>query len=354
MWSFPEGIHAVVSKPPIETAEWTGFASIEEGILLSIESVSAIDNLSPFEMTFQFTRDVTGFTINDIGFEQATLSNFTGSGSRYTVQVTPTTCDGVIEITVPDDVAEYTSNFASLIASATVAVNAIPTKPAISSPVEYCTKDDATVLTATGDNLIWYNSATEVTGTSKAPTPRTTNVGTTSFYVSQTTDGCESGRAEIEVNVEACPAQREIGDVFTVSGIDYKITSVNRRNVAVIGISDTYRSGRSSETQTIGITIPETVTYNEITYIVTTIGANAFRNNPNIVAVAVLAIRPMVLREDAFANRSQIYLIVPRGTKQAYLDYGWDGFRSITEEGDQLQVLSAESNYEVNDFYPLS
>ena len=326
----PRGTPAGSIKTAYEAAEWTNFASITEGIELLIEGApSETESLSPFDMTFNFIREVTGFTIDDISVDHATLSDFTGDGSSYTVKVTPTTCDGIIEITVPENVAEYTSNFPNLEASATIAVNATPSAPSVSSsPVEYCVDETATALTATGDNLLWYTSGTGGTGEATAPIPGTATAGSTTHYVSQTTNGCESERAEIVVIVEACPAQT--GDVFTVSGMDYEITSVDPYTVTVIGINDTNTAGRSSETQTISVTIPETVTYKEITYTVTAVGANAFNDNPDLDRVTVEATHPPSLHENALTGRGQIDLIVPAGTREDYLKEGWTGFRSIT------------------------
>ena len=343
----PRGTPAGSIKTAYEAAEWTGFASLEEGIALSIEGASEVESLSPFDITFQFTTEVTGFTIDDISLRHATLSDFTGGGSRYTVKVTPTTCEGVIEITVPGDVAEYTPGFLSLAASATVTVNASPSAPAVSSPsVEYCVGETATALTATGDNLLWYTSKTGGTGEATAPIPGTANAGSTTHYVSQTTNGCESDRAEIVVNVvEVCPAQ--IGDVFTVSGIAYEITSIDP-DPNEVKVVDYISSATAVE-------IPRTVDDEGETYTVTAIGANAFRDKqltevtiPNSVTsigdgafvdntdldlVTVKATHPPSLHENAFTDRGQIDLVVPSGTgiQEDYLKEGWTGFKSISD-----------------------
>lgn len=87
--------------------------------------------------------------------------------------------------------------------SINVNVNSVPSAPTVSSPVNYCQNAVATPLTATGTNLLWYTAATGGTGSSTAPTPSTTTVGSTAYYVSQTTTGCESPRASITVTVSA-------------------------------------------------------------------------------------------------------------------------------------------------------
>ena len=85
-------------------------------------------------------------------------------------------------------------------------VNAIPSAPTVTSPVTYCQGATATALSATGTGLKWYTAATGGTGSTTAPTPSTTATGTTNYYVSQTTNGCESPRTAISVTVNAIPS----------------------------------------------------------------------------------------------------------------------------------------------------
>ena len=77
----------------------------------------------------------------------------------------------------------------------TVTVNATPSAPTVTSPITYCQNANATPLSATGTNLLWYSTATGGGGVSTNPTPSTTTVGSVTYYVSQTVNGCESSRA---------------------------------------------------------------------------------------------------------------------------------------------------------------
>ncbi len=83
-----------------------------------------------------------------------------------------------------------------------------PAAPAVNN-VSYCQGATASVLTATasaGNSLMWYSTATGGAGSSTAPIPSTTTVGTTTYYVSQITpQGCESVRASLTVTVNALP-----------------------------------------------------------------------------------------------------------------------------------------------------
>ena len=75
-------------------------------------------------------------------------------------------------------------------------------KPIAVATIIYIQNAIATPLTATGINLLWYTTATGGTGTAIAPTPSTTTLGTTSYWITQTsTNGCESQRFKIDVVV---------------------------------------------------------------------------------------------------------------------------------------------------------
>jgi large repetitive protein len=87
-----------------------------------------------------------------------------------------------------------------------VIVKATPAAPIANSPIPYCQGVTAIALTATGTGLLWYTVPTNGTGTATAPIPTTTTGGITTYYVSQTVNGCESARTPIVVNVTATPA----------------------------------------------------------------------------------------------------------------------------------------------------
>jgi large repetitive protein len=91
-------------------------------------------------------------------------------------------------------------------AAITVNVTATPALPTIVTPVTYCQGVTPAILTATGANLLWYTTSTLGTGIATAPTPTTTSVGNTIYYVSQTINGCEGPRAALTVTVNTTPA----------------------------------------------------------------------------------------------------------------------------------------------------
>ena len=85
----------------------------------------------------------------------------------------------------------------------TLTITATPAAPTVSSPVNYCQNATATALTASGINLLWYTSATGGSGSTGAPTPSTTTITSTTYYVSQSSATCEGPRAAIVVNISA-------------------------------------------------------------------------------------------------------------------------------------------------------
>ena len=91
--------------------------------------------------------------------------------------------------------------------SITVTVNALPTAPTVTTPLEYCEASVAPPLSAVGTLLKWYTTSLGGTASTIAPTPSTATPGTTIYYVSQTnaTTGCESIRSAISVTINPLP-----------------------------------------------------------------------------------------------------------------------------------------------------
>ena len=102
-------------------------------------------------------------------------------------------------------------------ASSAFTVNALPAAPGV-APLAYCLGETGIPpLTATGQNLKWYNVSTGGVGTTVAPTPSTSSAGTTNYYVSQTSAaGCEGPRATLAVTITPRPAQPTV-----VSSVSY-------------------------------------------------------------------------------------------------------------------------------------
>ena len=102
----------------------------------------------------------------------------TGGTASSTAPTPSTTSAGTTNYYVSQTVSACEGPRATL----AVTVNATPAAPA-TSPLTYCQNTSASALTATGTSLKWYTSSTGGTGSTTAPTPSTTNAGTTDYYV---------------------------------------------------------------------------------------------------------------------------------------------------------------------------
>ena len=99
-------------------------------------------------------------------------------------------------------------NCESVKATVPVRIKPLPGLPGVSN-VNYCKAEqdqpaqNISPLTANGQNLRWFTADGNAIGT---PTPGIDRTGTQTFNVSQTVDGCEGGRAQIQVAVNTAPS----------------------------------------------------------------------------------------------------------------------------------------------------
>ncbi|RXR15962.1 T9SS type B sorting domain-containing protein, partial [Flavobacterium amnicola] len=157
---------------------------------------------NPAAVCFPSTVDITGTAV-------FTGSPAGGTPTFWTNASATTSLPNAAAITTSGTYyIKYELNGCSDIQPVVVTINKTPAP--IVNPVSYCLNDMATSLTATGSNLLWYTTSTGGTGSSTAPTPLTTSVGSTTYYVSQTLNGCESDRAAIVVTVSQPPVSAVI------------------------------------------------------------------------------------------------------------------------------------------------
>jgi gliding motility-associated-like protein len=143
------------------------------------QPTGTVSIISPIGNTFEYSIDGTNFNF---------MGTFTGlAPGPYTMTV---------------------RNQGGCSNSAPFTINAIPTPPiapTVTTPVTLCQNATATALIATGSNLLWYTSATGGTGSSTAQIPSTAIVSSSTYYVSQSTNGCESARTGLTVDIIASP-----------------------------------------------------------------------------------------------------------------------------------------------------
>jgi len=137
------------------------------------------------------------------------------------------------------------------------------TAPTVTATVNLCQNSSPAALTANGARLKWYTSASGGTALDGAPVPVTTAVGTTSYYVSQTSEGlCEGPRAKIDVVIKDTPAAP------AVTPVDY---CVGAKTVALTPSGAVYKwyTGPTGGTGTATAPTPTATTVGTTSYYVT-------------------------------------------------------------------------------------
>lgn len=185
----------ILSGGDIPTATWTA------------PTTAICSNSAPINLN-NFITGTTGGTWSGTGITGNTF-NPAGLNGAYNITYT----------------VNYVSGGNSCPITQTSTINvATAVAPTVTSLYNLCQNAVATALTATGTNLLWYTQAIGGTGSSTAPIPNTSIVGTTNYYVSQTVNGCEGERALIRVNVNASP---------TVNAINNQTVCVNTLTSAI-------------------------------------------------------------------------------------------------------------------------
>ncbi len=126
------------------------------------------------------------FTLNGV--------NYTTQGVYETIFARPNNCDSIVTLYLT--------------------VSPKPLSPSVVTPVAYCQDSTAWPLTGAGFNLRWYTVPAGGTGTYIPPVPSTAVPGTYLYYVSQTVNGCESGRVITTVVIHPTPPP-PLGDTIT-------------------------------------------------------------------------------------------------------------------------------------------
>lgn len=152
-------------------------------------------------LSISVTNPSVGATYNWIGPNGYTFSSSSSGALSRANSTTNMSGNYAVSMTV--------ANCVSPSETINIVVNQTPPEPIVTSPIVYCQGITATPLTATvlsGYATNWYTPSSGVSGTLTAPTPSTTTVGSTTYFVSQTSNfGCESPKASIVVIVNSTP-----------------------------------------------------------------------------------------------------------------------------------------------------
>ncbi|MEE9168108.1 MAG: Ig-like domain-containing protein [Candidatus Neomarinimicrobiota bacterium] len=127
------------------TTSWSFTTADVNAPTVSISSSeSSPTNVSPIPVTVTFSESVTGFSYTDVTVGNGSVSNFSGSGSIYRFDMTPTT-DGVVTVDVPANAAEDAAGNGNAAATQfsvtydatapTTTISSTATSPTSSSPI---------------------------------------------------------------------------------------------------------------------------------------------------------------------------------------------------------------------------
>jgi gliding motility-associated-like protein len=146
----------------------------------------------------------------------------TSSSSTFNLGSTP-------GIYVLDSLADANCLNNALSSNQTITINPIPGAPNAGTDTTYCSNANPVDLTVSGSgSFTWYDNNNNNLATGETYTPEM-NVGTTTYNVSQTVNGCEGQTASVVIIVEECgiivptaftPDNDNTNDVWVLDNID--------------------------------------------------------------------------------------------------------------------------------------
>ncbi|MFN8438443.1 MAG: glycoside hydrolase family 30 beta sandwich domain-containing protein [Cytophagales bacterium] len=238
-----------------------------------------------------------------------------------------------LQLTIP---AESITTFVGTASTCTT-----PSAPTVSSAtVSYCQGAVPVALSATGTSLKWYTAATGGTASTTAPVPSTGTSGTTTYYVSQTVNSCESNRTPIAVTVNTKPNVS-----ITASGATTICQGVGVTLTATTGTGFTYVWKNSSNTQVGTNANTYALYYTSGTYRVEVTDANSCKDTSNSITVTINANppTPTITGDSVMCNGAATKLISSATTgNQWYL-----GSTAISNEVSNTLDVSTVGKYSV-------
>jgi hypothetical protein len=162
-----------------------------------------------FTATITFSENVTDFVVADISASNATLSDFSGSGTSYTVLVTPTT-DGTVTLDVVNavavDVAGNSNN-----AAGQLVVTYDATAPAVALTTAATLVNEPFIVTATFSETVTGVELTDFVVTNGTAGNLAALGNTYSVLITPTADG------DVTVNMAAGAASDAAGNTSTAA-----------------------------------------------------------------------------------------------------------------------------------------
>lgn len=111
-----------------------------------------------------------------------------------------------------------------------IAIKTTPLSPTTNN-IDTCQRVGTHTLAVTGSNLSWYTVATGGTASSVTPTFNLNNPDTTSRWVSETLNGCEGPRSQIDIAIKVTPVAPTTKNIDTCQRVGTQTLSVAGTNL---------------------------------------------------------------------------------------------------------------------------
>ena len=215
-----------------------------------------------------------------------------------------------------------TSGCESPRAAIIVTVNSLPTAP-ITNNISFCHNEIAASLTATASancTLNWYATATGGTSNATSPTPATTAVGTTKYYVSQTitSTGCEGPRAEITATVNTLPTAPVVNNIpYCHNEIAIPLTATASAN-CTLNWYTTPAGGTSSPTSSTPSTATVGTTKYYVSQTITATGCEGPRSEITVTVNPLPIVKDITIVQcdsDLFADGKTLFNLTVNNTE---------------------------------------
>ena len=184
-------------------------------------------------------------------------------------------------------VAKNSSLFSAAIGPLTIV--SPPNPPSVSPVINICQNSTPQTLKAAGTNIKWYIDEFDLKSYNSL-VPSTTKEGTFTYYVTQTnSNGCESNKARVDVNIKAVPTAILSGDNTILLG-DSTALKVNITGgfPASVTLSDGKNFAISANPFVLGVKPAQTTTY-QLTEVKNTCGAGVVSGSARIIILEPLA-----------------------------------------------------------------
>ena len=179
-----------------------GCESSREPITVKVNALPVAPTTTPISVCQNLAPSSLALAVNASG-PVNWYTTQTGGTPSPVAPVPTTTSPGVITYYVSQTDANSCESNRSLLL---VTVTAIPAAPAVPAIPPICQNSTPVVLSAAGQDLKWYSDAASTTSLGSSVIQPTSQAGTFTYYVSQTLNGCEGPRTQVQVVVNAVPA----------------------------------------------------------------------------------------------------------------------------------------------------